>query len=129
MSSRPPARLTLAGRQCACHFSHPAGGWPPKIVVLPSNSTPGSPSSSELRFQRNARTPAKPSFTGGSRQLRLGWRSSEERLRQRANLRGANVGRRRMRGGVANFGEAVAVGGDRLLGSFPPAKQALVGGE
>jgi len=43
-------------------------------------------------------------------------------LRRRAQLRGANVGRRGMHGGWLNSGEAAVVGGDDLFGGFPPAR-------
>ena len=44
-------------------------------------------------------------------------------LRQTAQLRRANVGRRRLCCGRLNSGEAAVVGGDDLFGSFPPANQ------
>ena len=53
-------------------------------------------------------------------------RTASRRLNQ---LRGVNAGRRRMRGGRPNFGEAAVVGGDDLLGCFPPAVNPLTGGE
>jgi len=53
-------------------------------------------------------------------------RTVSRRVRQ---LRGANAGRRTIRGGWPNSGEAVAVGGDDLLGVFPPAENRLSGGK
>ena len=50
-------------------------------------------------------------------------------LRRLAQLRGANVGRRRMHGGWLNSGEAAVVGGDDLFGGFPPAGKPLTGGK
>ena len=50
-------------------------------------------------------------------------------LRQVAQLRGANVGRRRVRGGRPNSGEAAVVGGNNLFGCFPPAGKLLPGGK
>lgn len=46
-----------------------------------------------------------------------------EQLRQTAQLRRANVGRRRLCCGRLNSGEAAVVEGDDLFGFFPPAKQ------
>ena len=42
-----------------------------------------------------------------------------------AQLRGATAGRRRMRCGWPNSGEAAVVGGDDLFGCFPPAERLL----
>ena len=44
-------------------------------------------------------------------------------LRRVAQLRGANVGRRRLRGGRLYSGEAAVVGGDDHFGCFPPAEK------
>ena len=43
-------------------------------------------------------------------------------------LRGGNAGRRRMRGGGPNSGEAEVVGGADVFGFFPPAENPLAGG-
>ena len=55
--------------------------------------------------------------------------SSDERgahrktdLRRVAQLRGTNAGRRRARGGWPYSGEAAVVGGDDLIGCFPPTE-------
>ena len=47
-------------------------------------------------------------------------------LRPITQLRGANVGRRRMRCGRLNSGEAAVVGGDRLFGMFSSGRKAPV---
>ena len=65
--------------------------------------------------------PANNPLTEGNRQLRRAHCSSEvipRRIHQRS---GANVGRRRVRGGRPHSCEAAVVGGDNLLVSPPPA--------
>ena len=49
-------------------------------------------------------------------------------LRRVAQFRGANAGRRRLRGGRLNSGEAAVVGGDDFLESHTPAEGFLPGG-
>jgi hypothetical protein len=49
-------------------------------------------------------------------------------LRRRAQLRGANVGRRTSISRRLYSGEAAVVGGDDLFGGFPPAGKPLTGG-
>ena len=46
-------------------------------------------------------------------------------LRRGVHLRGENAGRRRMRGGRPNSGEAAVVGGDDLFGMFSSGREAL----
>ena len=58
---------------------------------------------------------------GESCQLRRAHCSSEASPRPLRQLRGANVGRRSVRGGRPNSGEAALVGGNNLLVSPPPA--------
>ena len=65
--------------------------------------------------------PANTPLTEGSRQLRRAHCSSEVIPRRIHQLRGANVGRRSVRGGRPNSCEAAVVGGDNLLVSPPPA--------
>ena len=73
--------------------------------------------------------PAGKPLTGGNRQLRSAGRSSELVVGLgRVQLRGANAGRRRVRGGRPNSGKAAMVGGNRLFGCFPPAERLLPGG-
>ena len=50
-------------------------------------------------------------------------------LRRRAQLRGANVGRRTSISRRLYSGEAAVVGGDDLFGGFPPARKPLTGGK
>ena len=92
-----------------------------------------------------ARTPAKPQWS----EVMIFWylllrqRSSlqeesvsfDERparrkadLRRVAQFRGANAGRRRLRGGRVNSGEAAVVGGDSFFGCAPPAEYPFTGG-
>ena len=49
-------------------------------------------------------------------------------LRRVAQFRGANAGRRRLRGGRVNSGEAAVVGGDSFFGCAPPAEYPFTGG-
>ena len=65
--------------------------------------------------------PANTPLTEGSRQLRRAHCSSEVIPRRIHQLRGANVGRRSVRGGRPNSCEAAVVGGNNLLVSPPPA--------
>ena len=65
--------------------------------------------------------PANNPLTEGNRQLRRAHCSSEASPRPLRQLRGANVGRRSVRGGWPNSGEAALVGGNNLLVSPPPA--------
>ena len=65
--------------------------------------------------------PANNPLTEGNRQLRRAHCSSEVIPRRIHQLRGANVGRRSVRGGRPNSCEAAVVGGDNLLVSPPPA--------
>ena len=95
--------------------------------MLSNHSPPTSPSSPELRFL-------------GMPELRRSRRSQEERassdeqgahrkwLCRLAQLRGANAGRRRMRGGGLNSGEAAVVGGDDLFECYPPAENLFAVG-
>ena len=46
-----------------------------------------------------------------------------------AELRGGNASRRRMHCGRPNSGEAAVVGGDALVGGFPPAEGLLPGAD
>ena len=49
-------------------------------------------------------------------------------LRRADELRRENAGRRRLRGGRLNSGEAAVVGGDSFFGCAPPAEYPFTGG-
>jgi hypothetical protein len=120
-------KQSLVGRQrgCAAASSTPGSECWPEEDALVGGRTPAKPRWSEVMiflddFLRQ-RTPL-PEETASAPMRRALIGDSVRRL---AQLRGANVRRRRMFGGRPNSGEAAVVGGDRLFGCCPPAEQPL----
>ena len=72
--------------------------------------------------------PAKGILPGGTVSSDGASSHRKTALLQVSQLRGTNVGRRRLHCGRRNSGEAAVVGGNRLFGCFPPARGWLPGG-
>ena len=85
--------------------------------------TPAKPRWSEVmifwKYFLRQRSPLQEEVTSSVEQ----YAHRKTDLRRVAQLRGANAGRRRKNGRQLNSGEAAVVGGDNLLGCFPPATE------
>ena len=72
--------------------------------------------------------PAEVRFTGGNHSSDGASPHRKTAMRRLAQLRRANAGRRRMRGGWLYSCEAAVVGGNRHFGCSPPAEVWVTGG-